>query len=239
MSRYQGRHAPRHARPRSRSAAAAALRRPAVSGGLALVVLGTGAAGYSSASEEGPASAAAFSVSPQAESQASEDAVLRTEDSARIATERTAALAAANVNDGKAQEKARVAAAAAAKARKEAQRRAARAAERKRIIADAVKDPKGTARVLMGDYGFGADQWGCLEQLWIGESGWKHTATNASSGAYGIPQALPASKMATAGSDWRTNPATQIKWGLKYIKDAYGTPCSALGAWNSRYPHWY
>lgn len=70
-------------------------------------------------------------------------------------------------------------------------------------------------------------QWSALNQLWTRESGWRANATNPSSGAYGIPQALPASKMASAGSDWRTNPSTQIKWGLQYIKDVYGSPAAA------------
>ena len=61
----------------------------------------------------------------------------------------------------------------------------------------------------------------------------------ASSGAYGIPQSLPASKMGTVDDDWRTNPVTQIRWGLQYIKASYGTPCSAWSAWQSRSPHWY
>jgi hypothetical protein len=67
----------------------------------------------------------------------------------------------------------------------------------------------------------------CLERLWIRESGWNHRASNGYSGAYGIPQALPGSKMRTAGADWRTNPETQIKWGLRYIKYRYGSPCHA------------
>ena len=106
-------------------------------------------------------------------------------------------------------------------------------------VAAAQADPQGVARRVMGEYGFGADQFGCLQQLWTGESNWNYAAQNAASGAYGIPQALPASKMASAGADWRTNPETQIRWGLGYIKAAYGTPCGALGFWNSHYPHWY
>lgn len=78
-----------------------------------------------------------------------------------------------------------------------------------------------------------------LKNLWMGESGWNYKATNPSSGAYGIPQALPASKMGSAGSDWRTNPATQIKWGLSYIKERYGKPSTAYGDWQNRSPHWY
>ncbi|MFE3581078.1 transglycosylase SLT domain-containing protein [Streptomyces vinaceus] len=69
------------------------------------------------------------------------------------------------------------------------------------------------------------------------ESGWNHTATNASSGAYGLVQALPASKMASAGSDWKTNPATQIKWGLDYMNSRYGSPVGAWNFWQTH--HWY
>jgi peptidoglycan DL-endopeptidase CwlO len=81
--------------------------------------------------------------------------------------------------------------------------------------------------------------WSDWVALWNGESGWRETANNPSSGAYGIPQALPASKMASAGSDWRTNPATQIKWGIEYIASTYGNPSNAYAKWLSRSPHWY
>ena len=70
----------------------------------------------------------------------------------------------------------------------------------------------------------------CLNNIWSRESGWLYTAQNPS-GAYGIPQALPGSKMASAGPDWMTNPATQIRWGLGYIKSTYGDPCSAWSFW--------
>ena len=80
---------------------------------------------------------------------------------------------------------------------------------------------------LFPSYGWGADQEQPLINLWNRESGWSVSAKNPSSGAYGIPQSLPASKMASAGSDWETNPATQIKWGLSYIKSAYGSPAEA------------
>ena len=83
----------------------------------------------------------------------------------------------------------------------------------------------------------GAGQFGCLEALWNRESGWNHLAQNPSSGAYGIPQSLPGSKMASAGSDWRTNPYTQVRWGVTYIKSRYGTPCSAWA--HSQSVGWY
>ena len=92
-------------------------------------------------------------------------------------------------------------------------------------------DP-GTAQSIaynmLASFGFSTSQFSCLQDLWNRESGWSYDAENPS-GAYGIPQALPGSKMATAGADWQTNPATQIKWGLGYIRDVYGTPCAA---WN-------
>ncbi|MFB7595764.1 phage tail tape measure protein [Streptomyces sp. NPDC056160] len=87
--------------------------------------------------------------------------------------------------------------------------------------------------------GWAGPQWAALRNLWIGESGWNERALNAASGAYGIPQALPASKMASAGSDWKTNPVTQIKWGLNYIASVYGNPVNAYSKWLSRSPHWY
>ena len=86
-------------------------------------------------------------------------------------------------------------------------------------------------------YGWGADQFAALEQLWQRESGWSQAAHNASSGAHGIPQALPGSKMGMFGGDWASNPETQIKWGLHYIKSVYGSPSGALGSSNSR--GWY
>lgn len=90
-----------------------------------------------------------------------------------------------------------------------------------------VSDPRGVARDMLGGFGWGQDQFPCLDALWIGESNWRVNADNPSSSAYGIPQALPGSKMASAGADWQTNPATQIKWGLGYIESRYGTPCGA------------
>lgn len=85
--------------------------------------------------------------------------------------------------------------------------------------------------------GWTGQQWTCLEALWTRESNWNHRAQNPSSGAYGIPQSLPGTKMVTAGSDWATNPATQIKWGLGYIAGRYGTPCGAWG--HSQSVGWY
>ncbi len=82
-----------------------------------------------------------------------------------------------------------------------------------------------------------ADQFQCFSNIVDHESGWNYRATNASSGAYGLVQALPGTKMASAGSDWRTNPATQIKWGLNYMNSRYNSPCGAWGFWQNN--HWY
>ena len=85
--------------------------------------------------------------------------------------------------------------------------------------------------------GWTGEQWYCLYQLWQKESHWSTTAGNPSSGAYGIPQALPGNKMSSAGSDWASNPSTQIAWGLGYVAGHYGTPC---GAWStSQARGWY
>ena len=108
---------------------------------------------------------------------------------------------------------------------KSREERASRDAERKKIEGT----PKEVAMNLLPDHGWGESQFSCLEKLWNKESRWKVSADNPTSSAYGIPQALPGNRMAAYGSDWRTNPVTQIKWGLDYIEDAYGSPCSAWG----------
>lgn len=97
-------------------------------------------------------------------------------------------------------------------------------------------DPRAIAQAMLNARGQGS-QFSCLDQLWNRESGWSITASNASSGAYGIPQSLPGSKMASAGSDWQTNAATQITWGLSYIAGRYGSPCAAWG--HSQSVGWY
>lgn len=79
---------------------------------------------------------------------------------------------------------------------------------------------------MLSSHGW-SSQWSCLDDLWEQESNWNVTAENASSGAYGIAQALPGSKMASAGSNWETSAATQITWGLEYIQSTYGSPCAA------------
>jgi cytoskeletal protein RodZ len=101
----------------------------------------------------------------------------------------------------------------------------------------AYKGNQAIGCALLAQFGFRLDQMPCLQQIWLKESGWNEKARNPSSGAYGIAQASPASKMSVYGSDYLTNPATQIKWGLSYIKGRYSSPCGAWSFWQSH--HWY
>jgi len=111
--------------------------------------------------------------------------------------------------------------------------RASRDAERKKLEGT----PKEVAINLLPDHGWSESQFSCLEKLWNKESRWRVDADNPGSTAYGIPQALPGYRMAAYGSDWRTNPVVQIKWGLDYIENTYGSPCSAWG--HSQAKGWY
>jgi hypothetical protein len=97
--------------------------------------------------------------------------------------------------------------------------------------------PRQIAQAMLGSFGWSSSQFSCLDPLWEHESGWSVTAANPGSGAYGIPQALPGSRMASAGPDWQTSAATQIRWGLQYIKDTYGSPCAAWS--HSQATGWY
>lgn len=92
-----------------------------------------------------------------------------------------------------------------------------------------VADPKTLARALMPQYGLSASEFDCLDRIWTQESNWNVHADNPTSSAYGIPQALPGSKMSSAGPDWQNNAETQIRWGLQYIENRYGTACNAWG----------
>jgi hypothetical protein len=100
------------------------------------------------------------------------------------------------------------------------------------FVAPSPGSAQAIAYKLVQARGWDDSQFQCLVALWNRESGWRVNAANPS-GAYGIPQALPGSKMGAYGSDWATNPATQIKWGLSYISGSYGTPCGAWGHSNS------
>jgi resuscitation-promoting factor RpfB len=101
-----------------------------------------------------------------------------------------------------------------------------------------VSESKSYAKQYMSEtYTWDESQFSCLEELWNRESGWNHKARNPSSGAYGIPQSLPGNKMHSAGADWKTNPQTQVRWGLKYIEGRYGSPCNAYQHFQKK--HWY
>ena len=253
---YTPRHgAARHARKRS---ALSAVRRPVVGGAIAVAMLGsvgaTVAIGDPSHDTGGTATTLTSpeqSASPAADSE--------TVDTARLAESRRAT----NVSRSASREQDRLSAAeakkrAAAKKKAAAERKAAakkKAEEKKRAeekakpiserdFTDAEikiiqRDPQPYAKQLLGEYGWGEGEWSCLISLWNGESNWTWDATNSSSGAYGIPQSLPADKMATAGPDWKTNPVTQMIWGMDYIKASYGSPCQAKAFWDSNNPHWY
>ena len=100
------------------------------------------------------------------------------------------------------------------------------------------RTPEGAKEVaeiiLTEEYGFGESQFACLDSLWTKESHWNYKAHNYRSGAHGIAQALPAEKMSVVGTDWRTNPVTQIRWGIRYITMRYDTPCKAWSFFKSR-----
>ena len=243
MARYTARHAPRHAAPRRASGAHAARRgpvlRPVLTTGVLAAVVG-GAALATAVTEE-PASATnlALAVDRTTTSESTEQSRVAVEDAVRVTAERTASNAQLAVVAAKNATVEKARAEALARKRKADQERAAREAQRQKVFANAQEDPKAVARLLLPEYGFSAAQWPCLDQLWIGESDWRWWVANPSSGAYGIPQSLPGTKMASVDDDWRTNPVTQIKWGLQYIRSSYGTPCNALNQWMARSPHWY
>ncbi|WP_426565955.1 hypothetical protein ACPPVT_05160 [Angustibacter sp. McL0619] len=207
-----------------------ALRRPLLSSMTALAATAAVAAGIAT-NEKEPAEA----VSPRM--QVTADVIaerIEVDPRPMVARHRLASDAAQHRAMLAAVAKAKAARRKAAKARAAARERASRAKERARLQS---MDPRSIARSLLGDYGFSSGQYGCLDSLWQKESGWSLHASNASSGAYGIPQALPGSKMGTVAGDWRTNPVTQIKWGLQYIRSSYGSPCAAWS--HSQGSGWY
>lgn len=117
---------------------------------------------------------------------------------------------------------------------------AAKAAKRSAATGPAPTSPvpsSGSIKEYASGLVGGGDQFACLDKLFERESGWNYQADNPNSSAYGIPQALPGSKMASAGADWETNPETQVRWGVGYINGRYGTPCDALAASNAK--GWY
>ena len=173
-------------------------------------------------------------------------AASRNAERAQLAASKQAAKRAKTLDQQRksiAAEQKRIKAEAKAAAKQEAEEKAEEKAAQKRALANrgyepGVTDPREIARQIMKNkFGYDDDDYSCFNNIIIRESMWKIDATNPSSGAYGIPQALPGSKMASAGSDWRTNPATQIIWALDYMKKRYGSPCEA---WSFKRGHgWY
>jgi hypothetical protein len=164
--------------------------------------------------------------------------IVNQQQAAKAEHDVAAAMAAAKAEAAQAAAKAAAAKAAAAKAA------AAKAAAAKTAAAaqqTAARTPSGSpvqiARQMLGRFGWSSSQFTCLYPLWEHESGWNPSAENPGSGAYGIPQSLPGAQMASAGRDWQTDPATQIRWGLTYIQGKYGSPC---GAWaHEQSSNWY
>ena len=219
-------------------------RRPLVSAAAILAVAGVSAASTSQAMPYSAAAGRSFTASPAAVAQSIELSHNRDDTNTALAAARRSGVArssaltqsqnAAAVALTVARSQAAIQLDAARKAQAE---QVARDLQRQAVIARAQQDPKSVARLLAADRGWGDGQFSCLDSLWTKESGWSYTANNAGSGAYGIPQSLPGSKMSAFGSDWATNPVTQIKWGLQYIGDRYGSPC---GAWaQSQATNWY
>jgi hypothetical protein len=229
-----------------------ALRRPLASAAAILAIAGVCAAG---ASEASPNTSASFIPSPMAAAQATELTDSSNDTNNALAAARRSGVQRASVlthqqkTAADARARARLEAAAAlgrarleaaaalGRARVAAAEKVARDKARQGLIDRAQSNPKAVGRLLAADRGWGDAQFSCLDSLWTKESGWRWNADNPSSDAYGIPQALPGSKMSTIGNDWATNPVTQIKWGLSYISSRYGTPCSAWA--HSQAVNWY
>ena len=152
----------------------------------------------------------------------------------QLAAEKAAAAKAAAAKAAAAKAAALKSAEQAAAARKAAAKPAQRAQS---AVTAPSGSPEQIAQQMLSQFGWSSSQFSCLQPLWEHESGWSVTAENPASGAYGIPQSLPASQMSSAGGDWQTNAATQIRWGLTYIQGRYGSPC---GAWaHEESDNWY
>ncbi len=187
---------------------------------------------------EGTSPVAADALQAQAAEASVDDAAARKaaqEDQARqAAADQKAAAAKAAAKEAADRKTAEKRAATEAAKKRAAQAAAQAKAAKQKAAAKAQasrNDPaaaKAYAEGALASFGWGAGELGCLETLWHKESEWSLGATNPSSGAYGIPQALPGDKMAAAGADWQTNFQTQVDWGLGYIESRYGSPCSAL-----------
>ncbi|MFB8235825.1 lytic transglycosylase domain-containing protein [Kitasatospora purpeofusca] len=188
------------------------------------------------AATTGGISADAQAAQAEADAKAQADAQAAAQAEADAAA--AAAAAAQAQADAQAQAQAQADAQAAAKAQADAKAKSDAAASRsqERSALNSKPTYSGSPREIAAQI-VPAGQLQCFNNIVSRESSWNVTATNASSGAYGLVQALPGSKMASAGSDWRTNPATQIKWGLDYMNSRYGSPCGAWSFWQSH--HWY
>jgi hypothetical protein len=170
------------------------------------------------------------SLTQQADAQAIAADTLAKKDAEEAARKQAAA-------DAIAKQKAAQQAEEAAKARKEAEAKASRDASRD-SSSFPVQSSYTVAQIqAMARQMVAADQFQCFSNIVNHESSWNYQAVNASSGAYGLFQALPAGKYASAGADWQTNPATQIKWGLNYMDSRYGSPCQAWSFWQAN--SWY
>lgn len=205
-----------------------------VTAAVSAVVLGVSAFTAPDATTVAPPSAAQV----QQAAQVAADRTHLQEVKAQDATGTAVTAAAERAAQAEAQRVAAEQAAAAAAAQQAAALEQARQAEEaaSRSVRRAA-DPRAVAADLVAARGWDASQFGCLDSLWQKESNWQVDADNPTSSAYGIPQSLPGSKMASAGADWETNPETQIVWGLGYIEDTYGTPCSAWS--HSQSNNWY
>ncbi|WP_144672730.1 hypothetical protein [Arthrobacter sp. U41] len=215
-------------------------RRTAVVAAACAVLVGVGAAGQASETSARNAAAGSTTAAPTAANP------LTPLDFERVRADNQVPTTAPKVAPKPAAKPAKAPAAkpakAAAPAPKAAPKPAAKPAKKpaKKPAPVAVNDPAGAqayAASKLGSYGWAPSQMQCLKTLWTKESDWETTATNPTSGAYGVVQSLPAEKMASAGADYRTNYRTQINWGLEYVKDRYGSPCEAL---NFHYANnWY
>ncbi len=244
---YHGRHQGRHraSSGRDRSGATSSdrplvfsrtLRRPLASAAAVLAVAGATAASYASAAKPHNVMST-FTATPAAVAQAAELSNNQIDTNAALAVARSAGVQRASALTQRQKVLADAKAAALARERVVAAQRVAREQARQGILARAQSDPRAVGRLLVFDKGWSDGQFNCLDSLWTKESGWRWNADNPSSSAYGIPQALPGSKMASVAGDWATNPITQITWGLSYISNRYGSPCSAWG--HSQAFNWY
>ncbi|MFC5666638.1 lytic transglycosylase domain-containing protein [Kitasatospora misakiensis] len=210
----------------------------AATAALAIPDSGTAVAEAPVAAVAGTTGAVSADAQAAAQPQAQADAKAQADAQAAAAAQAQAEADAAAQAQAQAAAQAQAEAEAAAKAQADAKAKSDAAASRsqERSALNAKPAYSGSPREIAAQI-VPAGQLQCFSNIVSHESSWNVTATNASSGAYGLVQALPGSKMASAGSDWRTNPATQIKWGLDYMNSRYGSPCGAWAFWQSH--HWY